>query len=224
MIYRVSYGNQLELLAMRETGMGFQIVSARYQSEYNSRDFLILNAAIIIEMNQSFDDSLRQVLINENKHFVQDLKEKQLFDIQVEPEIKSFILAEKQLYKKDKGALDNPVEIVIKELFYCIRLSAYYDDKRIDRINKRLLPGSFTTSLEDFLACKFNKYDFIERYAMPNPEPVKWAFQIEPKIGVDSYQQGIVQPKFGHSGGGLEYFFEKGTSFGTFTSEADITA
>lgn len=53
--------------------------------------------------------------------------------------------------------------------------------------------------------------DPIDRYALPNDEIIKWAFYIQPKKD-DILQRGIVQPAFGHDGGGLEVFFEYGTS------------
>jgi len=44
---------------------------------------------------------------------------------------------------------------------------------------------------------------------------IKWAFYILPKKD-DSLQRGIVQPAFDHDGGGIEAYFENGTSNQTF--------
>jgi hypothetical protein len=117
-----------------------------------------------------------------------------------------------------KGAKENPVQHANGWMAY-VRLSAYYDDKRIDRINKCLKSGSYTTTIEDYLTCTINKYDPIDRYAIPNDHPIKWVFNIVPATN-DTFQQGMVLPDFGKKGGGVECYFEKGTSFGTFTSEA----
>jgi len=119
-----------------------------------------------------------------------------------------------------KGAKDNPIQSANGWMAF-IRLSAFYDDKRIDWLNKCLRPGSFTTTIDDYLTCIFNKYDPINRYAIPNDDTIKWVFNIVPKTG-DTFQQGFVQPDFGKNGGGVECYFKKGASFGSFTSEAEF--
>jgi hypothetical protein len=53
------------------------------------------------------------------------------------------------------------------------------------------------------------------RYALPNDEQIQWAFYIRPKVG-DTLQRGVVQPAYGHDGGGIEAYFENGTSDDTY--------
>jgi len=132
------------------------------------------------------------------------------------------IVAEEEEAIRKKGAKDNPVQLANGRMAF-VRLSAFYDDKRIDRVNKCIRPGSYTTTMADYLTCilPLNKFDPIDRYAIPNNDPIKWVFDIIPKAG-DSFQQGVVQPDFGKKGGGVECYFEKGTSFGSFTSEAEF--
>ena len=118
---------------------------------------------------------------------------------------------------KSKGAKDNPVEKVNgSEIF--VRLSHWNNDKRVDKVNKRLLPGTFTTTLKDYKECNKTRDDPIERYALPTNDPILWAFHIQPK-NTDTLQSGIVQPAFGRRGGGEEAYFDKGTSYGTFISQ-----
>ena len=99
-----------------------------------------------------------------------------------------------------------------------VRLSAYSDDKRIDKTNKCLWPGSYTTTEKDYLKCKFEKDDPIERYALPNDEKIEWAFHIQPKK-TDTLQRGNVQTANGKRAGGEEAYFENGTSSGTFIQQ-----
>jgi hypothetical protein len=219
MIYKVSRENESQLIKLPETGMGFQFISARYTTGYERHFLLVLNCSIIIELDK--ETTLEKIEIPEYKDLLTGLQVKKLLDIRVGKEEESFLVAEEaaRYRNRNKGAIDNPVELVTKDAYF-IRLSAYHDDKRIDKQNKRLLPGSYTTTLEDYLLSKANKCDFIERYAIPNPARVKWAFEIMPKTGIDSCQIGTTQPNFGLEGGGEECYFAKGTSFGSFVSEA----
>lgn len=82
-------------------------------------------------------------------------------------------------------------------------------------MNKKLKPGSFTTTEQDYKDCISTMDDPIDRYAIPNDEPIKWSFYIKPKSS-NILQRGIVQPAFEHLGGGIEVYFENGTSNDTF--------
>jgi hypothetical protein len=60
----------------------------------------------------------------------------------------------------------------------------------------------------------------VDRYALPNDEEIKHAFMIVPKKS-DKLQRGIVQPAFGKTGGGIEAYFNQGTSLNTFINRKD---
>jgi hypothetical protein len=96
-----------------------------------------------------------------------------------------------------------------------VRLSAYENDHRIDFEKKRLIEGSYTTTHLDYLDCVKLCDDPVDRYALPNDEPVEWAFYILPQTK-DQLQRGVAQPAFGHAGGGIEAYFENGTSNDTY--------
>ncbi len=118
-----------------------------------------------------------------------------------------------------KGAIDNSKEFANGiEVF--VRVSAYEDDKRIDFVNKKLKEGSYTTTEQDYKDCYSTNDDPVDRYALPNDEKIKWAFYIKPK-NTNILQRGIVQPDFGHDGGGIETYFENGTSDGTYLEKRD---
>ena len=120
----------------------------------------------------------------------------------------------KHRHRGGTGARDNPIEAANgAELF--VRLSAYENDHRIDFEKKKLKKGSYTTTDLDYKDCVKYYDDPVDRYALPNDELIEWAFYILPKL-LDELQRGIVQPAFGHDGGGIEVFFEKGTSDDTF--------
>jgi hypothetical protein len=220
MLFRTTSENQSHLLSLPESGMGYQLITARFPSEYKSRKLLVLNSELFIEHDESewlFFSKIVREGWNETKAAA---KEQSLQSIELTSKKEYFnIVAEEDATKK-KAAKDNPVQSANGWMAY-IRLSAFYDDKRIDRVNKCLKPGSYTTTIEDYFTCTINKYDPIDRYAIPNDDPIKWVFNIIPSVN-DTFQQGIAQPDFGKKGGGVECYFEKGTSFGSFTSEAEF--
>lgn len=91
-----------------------------------------------------------------------------------------------------KGAIDNPVTRANGTDMF-VRLSAFDNDKRIDKIGGRLLPGSFATTDSDLQNCRNYKYDPIEWYALPSNDEIKWEFYIQP-LKTDTLQRGVVQP------------------------------
>lgn len=222
MLFKATSENQSLLLSLPESGMGYQLITARFASEYKSRKLIVLNSEVFIEHDESewlYFSKIAREGWNEIKATV---KEKSLQGIELKSKKEYFnIVAEEDVTGK-KGAKDNPVQSANGWMAY-IRLSPFYDDKRIDRVNKCLRPGSYTTTIDDYLTCILptNQYDPVDRYALPSDENIKWAFNIVPKGG-DTFQQGTVQPDFGKKGGGVECYFEKGTSFNTFTSEAEF--
>ena len=59
----------------------------------------------------------------------------------------------------------------------------------------------------------------VERYALPNPTPAVYRFRIDPTAGTQ-HQAGIVQPAYGHAGGGVEVLFTAGTAEDTVSGPA----
>lgn len=208
------------LLHQPETGMGYQIINAKRDKKYFTEKFLILNSEVVIEMNSS------RIVINENinkvikegismfkfraniisLNSISVLNEKQLKNIVGEPK-----------NENERGAIENPIiHATGDEIF--IRLSAFEKDRRIDKIKKCLLAGTYTTTMEDYLNCKNTIADPIERYALPSNVIIKYAFHIQP-LKSDTLQTGIVQPANEKRGGGKETYFAKGTAEGTFQKQ-----
>ena len=121
-------------------------------------------------------------------------------------------------YNKSKGAKESDTLYFADGQSYYIRLSAFNDDIRIDKINKRLFPGSYATTYQDYLELMSLDIRPNERYALPNDQTITQCFLIQPKM-IDTYKKGIVQPANGYNGGGVEIFFENGTSNSTFIKQ-----
>jgi len=97
------------------------------------------------------------------------------------------------------------------------RFTAYSNDRRITP-EKGLLPGTYATTEEDSRAVATGE-QAVERYALPNPTPATYRFRIDPTAGTQ-HQAGIVQPAYGHTGGGVEVLFTVGTARDTVSGPA----
>ncbi len=219
-----------KLLAKPETGMGFQVVNFQNtQGIYkgHERRFLALNADILIELNHSRVISSDFIRLSQI-HYILFKKKIEVLSApdvlrveQYRPLENSFRKLPPLIptgpqcrYSGNKGALDCQTEKADgKEIF--TRLSAYENDRRIDLMRECLKPGSFTTTLIDNQTCKKCNDKPIPRYALPNKSEVKWAFDIRP-LERDTLKRGVAQPDYGEPGGGIEAYFEFGTSAGTY--------
>lgn len=217
MYFKLSSSQEDFLQSQPETGMGYQIVEARKQGSYITEKFIALNSEIIIEINKYEGDNIRKV-INEGTFAVKSRASLIVLNsLSVLNEKQFRSIARESKNQNEKGAIENPVEYPDGlEMF--ARLSAFDNDRRVDKINKCLIPGSFATTLDDFLFCKRNKDNPVERYALPNNDEIKFVFYIQP-LRTDTLQRGIVQPANEKRGGGEEVYFEKGTAINTYKGQ-----
>lgn len=217
MYFRLSLSQETYLINQPETGMGYQVVEANKTGSYSREKFLVLNSEVVIEMNSYTNDNVRMI-INEGTETIKakasiiTLNSISVFD---EKNFRNIVSESKNA--DERGAVQNPVVNADGEEIF-VRLSAFENDKRVDKVNKLLLPGSYTTTKEDYLKCKTTKDDPIERYALPSNDEIKFAFHIQPLIS-DTLQRGTVQPANGKRGKGKEAYFVKGTASGTFLKQ-----
>ncbi len=237
MIHKLYSTDTNALLSKPETGMGYQIIEATRVGSNTREKFCVYNGQLIIDLDSSFKRNKELAftknfsailnesnLLNINTSSIQVLSKKSFINLSENliPRIKLMSETDKKNKKRNsggKGAIDNSKEFANGiEVF--VRISAYEDDKRIDFVNKKLKEGSYTTTEQDYKDCYSTNDDPVDRYALPNDEKIKWAFYIKPK-NTNTLQRGIVQPDFGHDGGGIETYFENGTSDGTYLEKRD---
>lgn len=222
MIFKAQSNFSKTLLSLPESGMGYQIVDAKRLGSYTTSRYIVYNSELIIDYDKNFGLFKRQI-VNEGytKMFGQSdyivLESPTLVNRSVLSNIRIF--SESKMNTKGRhsggsGAVDNP-PIYASGTDIFVRLSAYSEDKRIDFVNMRLKEGTYTTTEADYLSCKINIDDPVDRYALPNDEKINWAFFVIPK-SYDKYRPGIVQPANNHNGGGIETLFDKGTSDNTY--------
>jgi len=224
MIFKTYFSDTLKLLTLPETGMGYQLIEGKILSEDKIRQYVVYNCELAVNLDEDFPIYRKKIIergfstvLNEsnslliNTESIKIITGKPLFEVK---SLSTYKQSKNKRHSGGKGAKENPKEYSDgNETF--VRVSAYENDKRIDFKRKRLTEGSYTTTLIDYYDCITTDDDPVDRYALPNDEPIRWAFYIKPKIQ-DVLQRGIVQPAFGHEGGGIEVFFEKGTSDNTF--------
>jgi len=222
MIYKAFSSFTESLLRRPETGMGYQLIEAKRPDRYSTQRFIVYNAELIVDLNDSFQENKRKIL---NEGYVRMFSKSDYLDLSLSSVLKRQELRSVRMFSESKmddkgrssggrGSIDNdPVYANGEDIF--VRLSAYEIDRRIDFKNKCLLDGTYTTTMDDYLSCKRHNDDPVDRYALPNDEEIEWAFHIQPK-SYDKYRPGIVQPANGHNGGGIEALFDNGTSNGTY--------
>jgi hypothetical protein len=217
MYFKLSATQENDLLRQPETGMGYQVIEASRAGSYTRENFLVLNSEVVIEMNGYESDNVRKIMREGISSVKMSSNYITLNSISVFNKNKFRSVVNETKTEKEKGAIDNPVENADGEEIF-VRLSAFDDDKRVDKVNKCLRPGSYTTTMDDYLKCKVTNDDPVERYALPNNDEIKFAFHIQPKK-TDTLQRGTVQPANGKRGGGKEAYFANGTSNGTFLKQ-----
>ena len=217
MYFKLSAIQENDLLRQPETGMGYQIVEANNAGSYVREKFLILNSEVVIEMDGRQGEFVSRVMSEGITSIKMSASYIPLNAISVINENQFRNVVNESKNENERAAIDNPVENANGEETF-VRLSAFDDDKRVDKINKCLRPGSYTTTMDDYLKCKDTKEDPVERYALPNNYKIKFAFYIQPKK-TDTLQRGKVQPANGKRAGGKEAYFAKGTAAGTFLKQ-----
>jgi len=217
MYFKLSTSQENDLLRQPETGMGYQIVEASKEGSYTRENFLVLNSEIAIEMDSSEADNIRQII---NKGIFKVKSSASIIilnrlSVLNKKEFRSIVKESKN--ENERGAIENPVEKANGEEIFA-RLSAFENDRRVDKTKKCLRPGSFTTMLDDYITCKTKKDDPVERYALPNNDDIKFVFYIQP-LKTDTLQRGTVQPANEKRGGGKEAYFDQGTAADTFIGQ-----
>lgn len=233
MIYKTLYSDRPRFDNLKETGMGYQVVLANMKNKNERNFYIVYNSELIIDIDKDFDVFKYRAF--EIKGVQLSLEQANTLDLDLNSIIvvsKDIIKGLIELYSDNsknvfnskssnkgrssggKGAIDSPIEYATgNEIF--TRLSAFENDRRIDFEKKCLKDGSFTTTLLDYRDCVRYDDDPVDRYALPNDEEIKHAFTIIPEK-IDKLQRGIVQPAFGKGGGGIEAYFDKGTSENTY--------
>jgi hypothetical protein len=213
---KVSPTIQRKLLNLPESGMGFQIVEASF-SDFTKKECIIFNATIAEPTNNRNIASIFKSLASLSENYERLNKStsfsEEIIDVAIKKDMGIFKSSHLVKLSETKGAIDNLEEYTQKGEYF-IRFSHYEDDVRIDKINKRVLPGTYATTYEDAKYCIANTIDPRARYSLPSSLTIEYAFHITP-LEKTPIKRGKVEPANEQPGGGDEVFFTKGTDNNT---------
>ncbi len=206
------------LLALPETGAGFQLISARLRN--SRRDFLVLNADRALELSDIPELIDPRSLILINLWISEALNSSPLFILS--PSLSEIELLTTRVHDLF-GAANSfsssvalaPASSLVKSTVLSHprrfhRFSAFHPDKRVDPTTGDFSSGTY--------ACPDSELPFVPtgfaavgRFALPSPLPASNHYVIEAAIGTP-VQFGTVGPAFGQSGGGVEALFTAGAT------------
>lgn len=151
MYYKLSSQQEDQLLHLPETGMGYQVVEASKQGNYTKERFLVLNSEIVIDINGSESKYIRTI-INEGIYSAKanaNLIVLNSISVLNENQFRGVLNESKN--ENERASIDNRVESANGEEIF-VRLSVFENDRRVDKVEKCLLPGSFTTTMDAILS------------------------------------------------------------------------
>lgn len=215
---RLSERFSARLVEQPESGMGYQIVEAEHITR-GKRKGVVYNAEIIV-----FEDEPRRIITEaQYQELVKaaSTETSLIKSIRVIPPQPTLMKNVSQISEEKplgKPATEAEIEETEKDEIFK-RFTAYTNDRRITA-KRSLLPGTYATTGEDARHVRTGK-EAVERYALPNPQPAIYRFTIGPEEDT-KIKKGIVQPAYGHKGGGVEVMFVDGTTDNTVTGPDTI--
>lgn len=207
-LYRVLESDQKTLLALAESGIGYQVVRTELGLT------IILNAFIAYAYTERQQDQLTEDIYGYLDGSLKDDDFKRLptqslapgtklafasFSLQTTPSNAPFAMA--------TNVVSPPAALIATGYpvpYY--RFSAFSNDKRISP-NGDFLPGTYATTHAEFPHVP-SGFAAVGRFALPNPASARYVYVVH------TYERptlmGTAAPNFGQAGGGVEVYFAKG--------------
>lgn len=201
-----------ELLALPESGMGFQHVEALYQGR--ATQFLVLNGEWALELTSlELAEGSDPATIEANGAQVMTALRDVSRGYMASWKPSNFtILTSRVGALATRGSVPviaPPSSLVKRYLLPSSRTfhrySAFNPDRRVDARTGDWLPGTYATT-ESERAFVPTGFVAVGRFALPNKLPASHLYTIQAASGTD-VSFGTVAPAFGQSGGGVEAFF-----------------
>jgi hypothetical protein len=226
-MYDIKTSFKADLAAQPESGMGYQLVEARFEKAqrsefgiaYNGELLVLASEPIIKIARESFELTVLRAPSASGEirslTVVQKARAGATLDLRARESLGLKAAAEKV---GSGPASEAPVEETnAGEAFK--RFVAYANDFRL-RADKSWSDGTYATTEDDAKNVKTGS-DAVKRYALPNPAPASYVRTGRPNKGT-KIQRGTAQPAFGQPGGGAEVIFPKGTQPNTITGPVQI--
>ena len=206
---------QSEVLALPESGMGFQHLSARYQGR--AAEFLVLNGELAFELSElGLRAGTEPAVIDANGSRVLNALRavSASFTASWAPSHFTLLTARVSVTPiGSSGTMIAPTSSLVKPLLLPTyrpfhRYSAFKSDRRINSLTGDFLPGTYATT-ESEVPFVPTGFVAVGRFALPNTLPASYRYTILAPAGTYTLF-GTVAPAFGQSGGGVEAFFPNG--------------
>ncbi|MBE7487005.1 hypothetical protein HS121_01940 [bacterium] len=203
------------LVNQPESGMGYQVVEVEFPTQI--RKGTVYNAELLLWehepqaiLSEPYDKLIERASVSEARQ-IRSIR------VVVPPRAAGeSAFGRRAEASRGKPATEGePTTTLHGELF--ARFTAYRNDRRITP-KKGLMPGTYGTTDADARIVKSGS-EAVERYALPDPKPATYRYRIDPRLGT-VYRQGVVQPAYGHKGGGVEVIFDNGTQDNTVSLSA----
>jgi hypothetical protein len=206
-MFRTSADDRERLVALPESGMGYQIVHAWGQPHVVYNATVLISLAALLETHFVAEDY--DFLVGDpdgekvNSLIMRDaLRNFELIFNDFDPEFRKLggsLAFNRNAIQPGGGAFipNRP------QSYY--RFSSYYRDKRVDSHGYK--PGTYATTFNDLHSVP-SGFAAVGRYALPNPASAKYVFQIVTFDRPDL--MGAATPNYGQAGGGVEVYFRSG--------------
>jgi hypothetical protein len=206
------------LLALPETGRGFQLVEAsilgtvRPLLVFNGEDAIDLSA---IDLEPGGDPA---VILRNGLRVIGLLKSDMVETGFVAPQPSGFKLLNARIGPLPASSLSStfggvttalPSSLVKHDVLAASRrfhrFSAFNPDRRVDPVTGNFLAGTYAAP-ESEVPFVPTGFIAVGRFALPNTLPASYHYEIEAPKGT-SVDFGTVAPAFGQAGGGVEAYF-----------------
>ena len=216
MTFRIDPSWTALLRAEPETGMGYQIVAAR---DSRSAPVVVVNAKVAVSFTRS--DRVKESAADAElvTATLQQRAIPGMVRVLSRPEAAAYGYLP-DAAKAGGGPANEAPESDSGSREPFRRYSAFQDDVRI-KPDGSVTAGTYVTTLADGLAFVKTGMDAVRRYALPNPDPAVYVFEIVPPNAL-RVKRGTVAPAFGQPGGGAEVILINGAPAGSLAGRSTI--
>jgi len=225
-MFDIKYSFKSDLARQPETGMGYQIVEARFEKSerkelaiaYNG-ELLVMASDLIVKIaRESFDLTvLRAPSASGEIRALTVVQKSQAFAL--DARARESIGLKAATAKLGLGPANEAAEEKAKEGEVFKRFVAYEKDFRL-QADGSWSKETYATTEEDAKNVKSGR-EAVRRYALPNKAPASYVWTGKPKKDT-KIKRGTSQPAFDEPGGGVEVIFPDGTQASTVTGPVKI--
>jgi hypothetical protein len=221
-----------EFDSTNELGMGYHFGMRKNGRTGQREGLIVLNGSVALTPNDIMQpatvEKLRILADTENKVPIHEHARQLLQPVAVEPSEDIRLLKDTFAgltawlqFNQDRVRIHEspPFQVVVTASQCFVRFSAFQNDRRV-LPGGGLLPGTYVTTRIDADRAP-SGLAAVGRYALPNPLPAIYRFEIVPKSGLTG-MAGTVSPAFGQAGGGVEIEFKNAAPHGSVTGPSTI--